>query len=137
MIRKRKIAGRIGAGLMTLIFLLSAAVQLNDPDGLVWVAIYLVPAGFSAAAAFGRVTVWAFPIALACVAGWAYEMPGWSFETLALLKEPKMSTNDVERAREAFGLLIAGIWLAVLGVVWYVRKSRHADAAEGAEEGYR
>jgi len=40
--------------LMVVLFLLSASVQLNDPDPMLWISVYVLAAAFSMAHAFGK-----------------------------------------------------------------------------------
>lgn len=88
------------------IFLLSAAVQLNDPDPWRWVAIYLAAAAIGlggwrrpeAAAGVGLVAVaWSLSIAAAGLE---------PLELKALLGDAVMKTAGVERWREMLGLAI-------------------------------
>lgn len=78
----------------TLLFLTAAAVQWNDPDPLAWVVTYVLAAGISAGAAFGRlVPALALVVGLGAL-GWAASIPEW---------------NEVER--EIVGLTVIGCWL--------------------------
>ena len=99
------------------IFLLSAAVQWNDPDPLVWIAGYLVAAGLSLAACFGQMPV--FPNAAAAIvfgfwflslAGTIPGAPSAAFSSF------KMRASTHEEPREAVGLLICAVWTTSLAV---------------------
>jgi hypothetical protein len=128
---------RIANGIAALIFSYSIYLQLNDPDPLLWVLYYLVAVVFCALGAAGIYTWFVGVVALAYFLGVAYFMPGWSFETVALLKEPKMHSDSVELAREAFGLFLCGLWMSVLMIAWYRRRGGEAagEACKaGAEE---
>jgi hypothetical protein len=98
-------------------FLLSAAVQLNDPDSLIWVAMYLSAAAMCAAQLAKRQPRW-LPSALALVAlVWiisllpniAREVP-WA----GLAESISMRSQAVEEARELGGLSIILIWALCL-----------------------
>jgi hypothetical protein len=105
---------RIAAGAMTALFVVSAAVQWNDPDPAYWIAIYGVAALLSARAAQGQLPL--APNAVACVV----------FSALALRALPDLlgareqafthwhmlAARD-EVAREAGGLSICAVWSAL------------------------
>jgi hypothetical protein len=103
--------------IMLIVFLLCIGVQYNDPDPLPWVLAYAYATIVTALAIANRYTFMAALGLPAYLAGFAYFMPGWHPNTLLLLLEPKMSSLDVELAREAIGLLICAIWMGVLTVV--------------------
>jgi hypothetical protein len=99
--------------ILTLWFLLSAAVQFNDPDPLRWVAIYGTTTLIAGLAVFMRFYVPLIVVTLAVCLVWSlYLMP--SVFELFLHHEPRellsgMSADRpyVEEARESLGLLIA------------------------------
>ncbi len=95
-----------------VVFALFAALQVNDPDALVWVAIYGYALGVSLLAVFGKVGWWPLPGLLSYGAG---------FACLA----PAIDANwwHSEEAREALGLLIAGLWMAALLAVRFRARS--------------
>lgn len=114
---------RIANGVMLAVFLLSCAVQYNDPDPVLWILFYGYAALVTLLAITGRYTVLA-PIGLiGYLVGFAYYLPGWELDTIFLLREPKMSNERVELAREAFGLLICAVWMAVLSWKWWRTRS--------------
>ena len=77
---------------MVLIFLLSVAVQYNDPDPLEWMIIYGICAAFAGFGAIGRHTVLALPAALLYWAGVFYWMPHEGVANpLHLLTDVKMA----------------------------------------------
>jgi hypothetical protein len=110
---------------MLAIFLLSCAVQYNDPDPGLWIAYYGYAALVTLLAFTGRYTLLAPIGLLGYLIGFAYYLPGWNLDTVLLLREPKMSNERVELAREAFGLLICAGWMAVLTWKWW--RARNAD----------
>lgn len=54
---------------LTAMFVIFAALQLNDPDPLLWVPLYLVPAGAALVAAFAWLG-YGLTVAYAALAGW-------------------------------------------------------------------
>ena len=114
---------------LLLLMLLFISVQFNDPDGLSWMAIYAVPAIWTAIAAFRRSVLgnkFAHWCLLTCiflsVAGMIYYWPkseGWWRQEVWW---------EVETAREGMGMMIITL---VLLVVWFGRprsiQTRKAD----------
>ena len=108
---------RVLSGFCAGIFLLSAAVQWNDPDPLVWITGYLVAAGLSLAACSGRIPV--LPNALAAVVfglwflSLAGTIPGAPSEAFTSFE---MRAPAHEQPREAVGLLICAVWTGYLAI---------------------
>jgi hypothetical protein len=99
--------------LLRVLFLLFALVQLNDPDPLVWICIYLVPVFVfneqllrRGMGRFGQITL-GFVYFL-----WAAEQfpPEWEG---VLLDSMAMKTLNIELGRESLGLAIVGFCLIV------------------------
>jgi hypothetical protein len=86
------------------LFVLCIAVQYNDPDPLVWIALYFVPLALSVRALQGRADLW--PNLLLAI----------GYLAAALLWAPALRSGyfDDEEAREAGGLVLSGAWMAVL-----------------------
>src|SRR5690606_23529175 len=107
-------------GIWSLLFVVAALVQLNDPDPWVWVSIYLVAAFFSGYVALGRYPL--IPLGIVtvlCLAGSLYYFPPSVGEWIAQEWEQKdltMKTASMEEARESLGLLLVAI---VLGIAWF------------------
>ena len=108
---------RIASAVFAAVFLLSAAVQWNDPDPLVWIAGYLIAAGLSLAACFGRIPVLpnavaaiAFGLAFLSLAGTIPGAPNEAFTSF------EMRAPEHEEPREAVGLLICAAWTGFLAV---------------------
>ena len=101
--------------LLGLLMAAAAAVQYNDPDALLWIVIYLIPAAWAFAAAFR-------PARVASVAGerllWATVAAGVGATVFYWPTVPNFWVKDVwwveETAREGMGTMIC---LAVLLVV--------------------
>jgi glucan phosphoethanolaminetransferase (alkaline phosphatase superfamily) len=113
-----RMAFRILNALMALIFLMAVVVQYNDPDPLLWMAIY-------GAAFVISVLVWrrgrvhpAAPVLVGVAAlAWSVAImlggPGGA-NYLHMFDAWEMQSVNVEQAREATGLLIVAAWMAVL-----------------------
>jgi hypothetical protein len=105
---------------MSLLFLFSAALQLNDPDPARWVAIYgsaAVVCGWMAVAPLLRPAHGVAPLAVAAVAlTWAgaiaWRASGHA-DLLTLFDAWDMKDTVVEETREMYGLLIVGVWMCV------------------------
>ncbi len=101
---------------LIMIFILSAAVQYNDPDPIVWILSYLIPAFLCFYRSKGKGdSVLYFCIGLVYML-WAINQfpPQWEglmFENLS------MKTINVELGRESLGLGICsiGVWLCMIG----------------------
>ena len=114
---------RLGFGVMATVFVLSAAVQYNDPDPLAWVAIYLAAAAVSMAA-LGAIPVARVAIAVGAAALiWAATLlPVVARSSLpALFESWEMMSADVEEGREIGGLLLVGGWMAFVAYRGYER----------------
>jgi hypothetical protein len=103
--------------LWAALFLVSAALQLNDPDPLRWILIY---ASAASACLVHRVAprAWLPPAIVGLAAlTWAgldapRVLPGLRFGDL--FRSMKAETPSIEESRELLGLLIVAGWMAVL-----------------------
>jgi hypothetical protein len=95
---------RVLAVAMALLFVYCIGVQYNDPDPYVWIPIYALPLALSLLAARDRHVFW-----LSALAGLVYVAAG-------LWWAPRYAPGyfDNEEAREAGGLVLSGVWMAVL-----------------------
>ncbi len=95
---------------LTAIFILFAYFQLNDPDPIRWVPVYLIP-GFLAFKETKKPTNTHFFLGLtlgyliAAVLQWPPQFEGFLFG------EMKMRSLNIELARESGGLFIAAMAL--------------------------
>lgn len=110
-------------GLLLVLMILFGAVQYNDPDGLLWMGIYAVPAmwcgvGLFWITAFRNKTIvalfWAsvFLSVVGVVYFWPMTPQFWT----------KKVWYDVETAREGMGLMI--VFIVLLVVSFSARKHR-------------
>lgn len=119
---------RIASAVFCAIFLLSAAVQWNDPDPLAWVAGYLLAAGLSLSAVFGRISVAANAVAAIGFGVWCLSLagtiPGAPAEAFTSFE---MQAPTHEEPREAVGLLICTLWTALLA--WRGGRARRTPSS--------
>ena len=123
---------RVVAGaLMAPVFLLSMAVQYNDPDPLGWILMYGAALVVSVQAA-RNAGDWRLAAFVAASAGvWAITLAPGAIEFLRSDHEPLafyMKTGDAleEVAREWGGLLIVLIWCTL--ATWFERTRPRAPA---------
>lgn len=115
---------------MVLIFLLSVAVQYNDPDPLVWSVLYGVCAIFAGLGAANIHSFVSVPLAVAYWAGAWWWMPHEGVANpLHLITDVKMASLGVEEWRESGGLAICAAWMTVLAVVWWRRRGKTQPVA--------
>jgi len=116
---------RIASGILAVVFVLSAVVQWNDPDPLLWMAGYLVAAMLSGAAAMGRVPF--LPNAVAAglfTLGFLWLAPTLFGAEQEAFTSFRMRAESHEEPREAVGLAIAAGWCATLAIRgWRARES--------------
>lgn len=121
---------RIFFGFWTLMFIMFAILQVNDPDPAIWVSIYAVAAILSSLAAFGKYNLPILIImTLAAFIGGIYYFPSsvsnWVIQEWQQA-DLTMKTPDMEEARESFGLLIIFVIMSIAVYVgWQKNKSSH------------
>jgi hypothetical protein len=104
--------------LFALMFLFSVVVQINDPDPLLWMAIYAA-ATVACVLALRQRRSWIPPAAVALVAlVWAATLAPHvgGVRPADMFAEFEMKDESIELAREMFGLLIVAAWMVVLVV---------------------
>jgi len=110
--------------IFTVLFLISAALQYNDPDPIIWIVIWGTAGILSVLFFFDKISVsLSFITGLVCFIGSLYLFPsyfqGFSLEDGAI--------ENIELAREAVGLLIIAL------VMWlYAFRIRHIEKSEAA-----
>ena len=103
--------------LFLIIYLLSAAVQYNDPDGILWATVYLCAAGMCIAKIRNRMQRWLPPVLLAISLVWiGFLVPRIVGQTslTEVFASISMQTKAVEEAREIGGLLLIALWAGAL-----------------------
>jgi hypothetical protein len=111
------VAFAVANATLATLFVYAAAVNLNDPDPLRWVAMYLGTA-ITSLAAFSKRLPAAVPIALAAVAlTWA-AVVAWAGigESHPMKGFPQVGPLREEVVREGLGLLLVGGWMVVIAV---------------------
>lgn len=111
---------RAFCALGVLLFLLSLVVQYNDPDPLLWIAIYGVAMIASLLAALRRSLPWYATAAIAlCAAVWG----GWLWWGVSgrtsfaeMFGSIGMVNLAAEEGREAIGLGLVAVFMVVLTV---------------------
>ena len=104
--------------------LFGAVVQLNDPDPVRWVAIYMAAAAACVLAALGRRPRLLPALVLVMAVAWAATLaPGviGRVEFGRMFDAWEMSGSDVEESREMYGLAIIAAWMAVVAVLGFRR----------------
>lgn len=116
---------RAAAGVMTALFVVSAAVQWNDPDPAYWIAIYGVAALLAARAAQGQLPLIPNAAALVLFAILAARtLPDLLGGREQAFTHWHMLEARDEVAREAGGLLLCALWSAVqTAVAWRLRST--------------
>lgn len=100
-----------------VIYVLSAAVQYNDPDALLWAIMYLAAAGMCIAQFWKRPPRWLPRTLLAISVAWIVALLPSIVGQVSLeeiFESISMKTKAVEEAREIGGLLLVGLWASVL-----------------------
>lgn len=101
--------------ILIVIYVLSAAVQYNDPDPWVWILSYLLPAGLCYYRSLGRGDkILYFSIGLVYLLWAANQFPP-QWEGL-MLENLTMKTMNVELGRESLGLGMCAIGMWVCGL---------------------
>lgn len=101
--------------LMVILFVFAAVVQLNDPDPLVWIAIYLSAALLTFLHSIKRIPSIIMLLATLCYASGiiylSYRFPDTSLQAF---KSVGMSSIIEEEVRELWGLVITTSWSLVM-----------------------
>lgn len=102
----KKHVTKIVALVFTLLFLVSAALQYNDPDPYLWYVIYGVAALISLLFVFDRLPLWlALLVGLMFIVGGVYSWPA-QFEGVTI---GGGEINNIEEGRESLGLFITSL----------------------------
>lgn len=102
--------------IFALCFLLSAALQFNDPDPAFWVPLYAIPALISFLFMKTRLNPYVY-LSLAVVYfaiaihQWPPEFEGFLFGEVQIMRN-----MNIELARESGGMAIVGIAMLIFGI---------------------
>lgn len=89
-----------------LLFLVSALLQYNDPDPIIWILIYGVATVVSFMFVFNKASMWLlFTMSIISFAGFIYVYPA-EFQGFNI---GEGDIKNIEEGRESFGLLIMSL----------------------------
>jgi transmembrane protein TMEM220 len=104
---------------MLLLFTFGAAVQVNDPDPVRWIAVYALAAAACLLSLLRRIH-WTLPALLCAVAlAWAATLAPRVVGRVPfreMFGAFEMRNVGIEESREMYGLLIIAAWMAVLAL---------------------
>ena len=105
---------RIIYGLLSLLLVYGAYLQLNDPDPIFWVPLYLIPAVLVALPVLGRTGRWMYIPAVAYILFGLSYAPRFKgvFDDVVV-----QMTDHSEFTREGLGLIFMGL-LVVIAARW-------------------
>ncbi|HLF64978.1 MAG TPA: transmembrane 220 family protein [Saprospiraceae bacterium] len=111
---------------LVVLFVVSAALQYNDPDPLLWISLYLAVALICGFAAFNKYNRWATLLVMAgCIYQLSILLPAftqWVRDGMpSITQSMKASSPYVELVREFLGVVIS---MAVL-IFQYARSRYH------------
>ena len=115
---------------MTIIFLLCAAVQYNDPDPVRWMTIYGVAAAACVLALRARLSAFAAALIAAVALTWAAVLARGVVGRISLAEILTLSNVALlaEEGRETLGLLMVGLWMIVLVIATRKPQGREKPA---------
>lgn len=110
---------------MLLLFLFAAVVQLNDPDPLKWVGLYLLAAAACVLDLRGRHNTW-FSVSVTLIAtGWALLIAPRVLGSVPfrdMFGAWEMKDTGIEESREMYGLALVALWMALQ--IGYAKRHR-------------
>lgn len=110
---------KVFAFVFAALFIYAAIVQYNDPDATKWYAIYGMAALASILFAMGRLrTLWAILLTIFYIGFSIYTWPE-KFEGVTI---GGGDIVNIEKGREALGLLVAGVVMAVYSFAGSLKK---------------
>ena len=112
---------------MLVAFIFSVIVQFNDPDPLLWAAIYAVAALVCWFEIRRRTNPWLPAIMAAATLAWAATLAPRVIGQVpfaAMFAEFEMANTGVEESREMYRLVLIALWMiAVASAAWRRRSS--------------
>ena len=120
-------AWTVANAVMLVAFVMSVIVQFNDPDPLLWAAIYAVAALVCWLEIRRRTNPW-LPAGMAAASlAWAATLAPRVIGKVpfgAMFAEFEMANTGVEESREMYGLVLIALWMiAVASAAWRRRSS--------------
>jgi hypothetical protein len=124
-------------GSCSVLFLLFAYWQINDPDPQWWVPCYLIAAVAAGFAFFEKfnvniLVILTFTYLIGALFFWPENILGWMGQEWQQ-KDLSMKTNAMEINREFFGLLLAAVIFALEAIKGRSQKIR--ELSTGKEDG--
>jgi len=117
---------------MLALFLLSVAVQYNDPDPVRWMAIYGAAAIVCVFEIRRRTPLW-LPAGVAAIALlWGAIGMGYASHSDALgqmFAHWEMKNIHIEEERELYGLTIVTVWMVAVGIAGWRRRTRRGESS--------
>jgi hypothetical protein len=118
-------------GLMAALFAVAVAVQYNDPDPLRWMALYGAACLVAVLVAVRGTVARATPIVVGTIAliwsgYWASTSAAALRIYIHMFDAWEMKNTPIEEAREASGLLIVALWMAIVAFRMQAQKSATA-----------
>lgn len=115
---------KIANWILGVLFLLFAAVQLNDPDPLKWIVLYGGIAVISIFGALGRYNRWFLWAGLSVCLIWMVtlipDIVDWVKMGMPSITETMKAEKEyIELAREFFGVLVSG-----MALLWHLYASK-------------
>ncbi|PCI18642.1 MAG: hypothetical protein COB62_06555 [Piscirickettsiaceae bacterium] len=111
---------KIANALVALMFVISALLQLNDPDPVVWFCLYMLCAVCSVLA-FTQINAWGFMLSLSMLTMmWAmvlfsdYFLNPDPVDWVEVFSATSMKSSQTEIIREIGGLLMCSAWTMFL-----------------------
>ena len=123
-------------GLFLLMFAFSAIVQINDPDPLLWIAIYVAAVVVCGLEMRQRAPWWAAPLVGVMALLWASTIAPRVLGVVpftSMFQEFEMKDFGVEESREMYGLTIVAVWM--LAIAWVGSRRRRATADPSPRSG--
>jgi hypothetical protein len=119
-------------GSCSVLFLLFAYWQINDPDPQWWVPCYLIAAAAAGFAFFEKfnvniLVILTFTYLIGTLFFWPENIFGWMGQEWQQ-KDLSMKTDEMEINREFFGLLIAAVIFALEAIKGRSQKIRELSA---------
>ena len=120
----------VANAVMLLAFIFSVIVQFNDPDPLLWAAIY-AGAAVACGLELRRRTPLLLPASVAAVAlAWAATIAPrviGQVRFASMFAEFEMANAGVEESREMYGLVLIAIWMIAVAIAAWRRRAAVAS----------
>lgn len=110
--------------LALLFFLMAIAVQYNDPDALLWMAIYALAGMATLFFLLGKLPLFApLVLAIGYIIGGIMSWP----DVFEGIQGVMGDNNNIEKGREALGLFISAVLMLVLALGVFMSKKTASE----------